>query len=299
MRRNQIVSREDLAMSIAEGLTKKLPSHTALRARNNRLVWVLGLVVLLVGRPLLAQDNEQSSKGDSVVAISTELCRDMKQRHVLNPGAPVGCERLRLVRFGYVGFDGQLRNDGEIVVLDAIADHVLQIFATLQERRFPIAKARLINEYGGDDDASMDQNNTSAFNHRQITGGGSISPHAYGTAIDLNPIQNPYLRRSGGVLAISPKSGAEYAVRKTLRPGMSEVIVDVFADQGLSIWGGHWNNPIDYQHFQVSRKLTDQLIHLPLVESSALFERHVEKYRACVMASAKTEADRRSCAAAD
>jgi hypothetical protein len=267
-----------------------------LRSRHRSLFWVLAL--LLGGVPAFAQNGERPGEDDTVVPISAALCKDMKQRHVLNPGSPVACERLRLVKFGYLGFDGQLHGDGEIVVMDAVADHIRQIFATLRQRRFPIAKARLMNAYNGDDDASMDQDNTSAFNVRNVAGSSAISLHAYGVAIDLNPIENPYVLRSRGTVAVSPKSGAAFANRKNLRPGMAETIIDVFADHGLTTWGGTWNNPIDYQHFQVSRKLAGQLARASSAQSRALFERHVERYRAC-RATAKSEAARRACATAE
>jgi hypothetical protein len=78
----------------------------------------------------------------------------------------VGCNRLRLVEFSYVRFDGQPQSDGEMVVMDAVADHVLQIFTILRSLGFPIASAKLMNHYNGDEDASMADNNTSACQNR-------------------------------------------------------------------------------------------------------------------------------------
>lgn len=256
---------------------------------------MLGPALILSGTMLFAESAEQPRDGEAVFSVSAALCRDMKLRHVLHPGAPVGCDRLKLAKFGYVGFDGQIHSEGHLVVMDAVADHVLQIFVTLRKRRFPLASAKLMNEFDGNDDASMDQNNTSAFNHRKVAGSGAISLHAYGVAIDLNPIQNPYVERSGGKLLFSPRAGAAYQNRKNLRPGMAETIVEVFADQGLSTWGADWNNP-DYQHFQVSRKLAAQLARLPPIEAKAAFERHVERYRACVQASGgRRDLSRKAC----
>jgi hypothetical protein len=229
----------------------------------------------------------------------------MKAHRVLTPEAPVGCARLSLVKFSYFGFDGQIHADGEIVVMDVAAEHVLQIFAKLQEMHFPIARAILMNHYDGNDDASMAADNTSAFNARKIVGGSSLSLHAYGLAIDLNPIQNPYAKRSGPTWTFDPASGAEYANRfndrpwKAARPGMAEGVIDVFADQGFLIWGGYWGDPIDYQHFQVTRSLAEQLARLPAAQAQAEFERFVEHYRscrsnpassrpACIMASSRT-----------
>jgi hypothetical protein len=241
------------------------------------------------------QDSKQSA-GDSVSPISAALCGDMKSRKVLNPGAPAGCERLRLLRFGYVGFDGATHGDGELVVLDAVAGHVLQIFVTLRRRQFPIASARLMNRYDGDDDASMARNNTSAFNVRRVAGSTSISLHAYGVAIDLNPVQNPYIGRPASGTSVSPPAGADYVRRQNRRPGMAEAVVDVFADHGLVQWGGYWNNPIDYQHFQVDRQLARQLVRLPASSAEVTFERHVERTRTCIAAARKKgERAARSC----
>ena len=98
------------------------------------------LAALLCATPLFAQAAAPSGKGaatgDAVVPISPALCNQMKLRHVLNPGAPVGCDRLRLLTFGYVAFDGQPKGDGEMVVMDAVADHVLRVFVALRAARF-------------------------------------------------------------------------------------------------------------------------------------------------------------------
>lgn len=248
------------------------------------------LAVLLSATPLFAQS------ADAVVPVSAALCNQMKQRHVLNPGAPVGCDRLRLLTLGTIAFDGQLRSDGEMVVMDAVADHVVQIFAALRARGFPVAGVQLMDRFNGDDDASIAQNNTSAFNVRRVAGGGLISLHAYGVAIDLNPIQNPYITRSAGRLKVDPPSAAAYVSRKNLRPGMAETVIDLFAEHGFVEWGGYWHNPTDYQHFQVGRRLAYRLARLPAAEARALFERFAERARACVAASInRGEPSRRSC----
>jgi hypothetical protein len=258
------------------------------------------LAALLCATPLFAQTAAPSGKGaptgDAVVPISPALCNQMKLRHVLTPGAPVGCDRLRLLTFGYVAFDGQPKSDGEMVVMDAVADHVLRVFVALRARGFPIASVKLMDHFNGDDDASMAQNNTSAFNVRPVAGTGSISLHAYGVAIDLNPIQNPFITRPGGKLKVDPPAGADFVSRRNLRPGMAEPVVDLFAEHGFVEWGGYWRNPIDYQHVQVGRKLAARLARLPAAEARALFERFAEKSRACVAASvSRGEPNRRSC----
>lgn len=287
--------KSDMTLTIAVNETIRMIAHKRSGIRNLLLVLVLSL---LLCASMLTQCWPQQKVDEAVIPIAEEVCGDMKLHKVLPPGAPVGCERLREVKFDYIGFDGQLKADGEIVVMDAVADHVLQIFDTLRDRHFPIAKARLMDRYDGDDEASMADNNTSSFNVRKITGGGPISMHALGLAIDINPMQNPYIKCSRGLFTISPKFAAAYVDRNSLRPGMAEEIIDVFANHGFFTWGGDWENPIDYQHFQVSRNLADQLLRLSSANARALFERYVENCRTCRQAAAaKADTDRRSCIA--
>ena len=238
----------------------------------------------------------------TVEPISAALCDNMKSHHVLNPGAPVGCDRLKLIKFDYFGFDRAIHNDGEIVVMDAVARQVLRIFTTLRKMRFPIAKAKLMDVYDGNDLASMADNNTSAFNDRQIVGGSQLSLHAYGLAIDINPVQNPYAVRSGLSLIFSPPSGIDYANRLNERPGkarrigLAETIVDVFANNGFVIWGGYWDDPIDYQHFQLSRTMAELLARLPPEKAAAEFNKYIDRLQACQRASHHKKSSRLKCA---
>ena len=135
------------------------------------------------------------------------------------------------------------------MVAASVADGVVAIFRTLYGIDYPIASLRFVDDFGGDDDASMAANNTSAFNCRPVTGGGGFSEHSYGTAIDLNPVQNPYV--SGRL--VLPEQGRAYLARSPA-PGVilaGDAVVTAFADHGWS-WGGAWSGPIDYQHFSVS-----------------------------------------------
>lgn len=276
-----------------------------LKASHASRISLIGLCCLACAIPLFATRGQPASRPGKIASISDLQCNDMKLHHVLNLDAPVGCDRLSLVSFDYVGYDGQIHHDGEIVVMDVAADYVLQIFATLRQHSFPIAKSRPMDSYDGDDNASMADNNTSAFNDRQIAGGGTLSLHAYGLAIDLNPLQNPYARRAGAVLVFSPKAGISYANRleerpgRKPRPGMAEAAIDVFADNGFLIWGGYWDNPIDYQHFQVPRDLAEQLVKLSPADGREAFSRFVERYRSCRQAGSPMESDRVHCVAAE
>ena len=120
---------------------------------------------------------EDATEG-AILPVTQALCDDMKKHNVIRAGAVVGCERLKLIRFSYLGFDGGIHADGEIMVMDAAAENVLRIFAKLRDMNYPIAKTRLINHYDGDDDASLADNNTSAFNSRNVAGTNTLSLHA-------------------------------------------------------------------------------------------------------------------------
>lgn len=163
-------------------------------------------------------------------------------------GCPVPLSALRYVTVTYRGFDGS-DHPGELVVASSVATEVAAIFGELYTAGYPIASLRLVDDFGGSDDDSMAANNSSAFNCRPVTGGGGFSEHSYGTAIDLNPVQNPYL--SGSL--VLPEQGRSYVDRHRA-PGVIEpgdVVVTAFAGRGWA-WGGSWTGPVDDQHFSVS-----------------------------------------------
>jgi hypothetical protein len=272
----------------------------ACRVKLMRLAGLLLVVGLTADLALHAQ--AEGARGNTIIPVDAERCRSMETHHVLGPHPPVACDRLRVVKFGYVDFHGKLQTDGEIVVMDAAAKHVLRIFETLRRARFPIAKANVLDRYDGDDLASMNDNNTSAFNDRPITGGGLPSLHAYGLAIDIDPIQNPYVTRSGATFTFEPAAGADYANRlenrpgKQARQGMAEAVIEVFAENGFLIWGGYWDSPIDYQHFQVGRPFAERLTQLNGPEAEQVFDDLVKRYRHCRHASGSARRhDRTTC----
>ena len=163
------------------------------------------------------------------------------------PGCPVPPSDLRRLRLAHWGFDGE-RHVGTLVVHHAAVTPVTAAFRQLYRARFPIRRMRPVDVYRGDDDASMAADNTSAFNCRPAvtTGARRWSQHAYGLAIDVNPVENPYLL-AGRVL---PPAGKRYLDRVRPRPGMAVaggLLVRAFATVGWG-WGGGWGTP-DYQHF--------------------------------------------------
>jgi hypothetical protein len=167
------------------------------------------------------------------------------------PGCPVPIADLRIIRMPHWGFDGQV-HDGELVVHRNVAADVAGVFAAMFAQRFPISGMVRVEHHGGDDDASMAADNTSAFNCREITGGGAFSNHSWGMAIDINPLENPYVK--GDV--VLPAAGAAFLDRSDVRPGMivdGDVVVTAFAAIGFE-WGGDWDRLKDYQHFEAAER---------------------------------------------
>jgi hypothetical protein len=165
------------------------------------------------------------------------------------PGCPLGPEQLRAVNVSHWGDDGQVHT-GRLIVDGGHADRMVAAFRALFAARFPIHRMVPVDQYGSDDQASMRANNTSAFNCRPVAGTTSWSEHAYGRAIDVNPLVNPYVK--GGT--VDPPEGAPYADRSRSDAGMihaDDVADRAFAAQGWS-WGGYWASGKDYQHFSAS-----------------------------------------------
>jgi hypothetical protein len=137
-----------------------------------------------------------------------------------------------------------------MVVATEVADDVLGAFARIYDEGFPIERMRLIDDYGADDDRSMAANNTSAFNCRRGTGSTSWSEHAYGRAIDINPVQNPYVRST----QVLPPAGTAYRDRSLWRLGMireGDAVVRAVDAAGWG-WGGRWISFKDYQHISAN-----------------------------------------------
>ena len=166
------------------------------------------------------------------------------------PGCPVSLRDLRVVLARHWGFDGRART-GRLIVHRDVADDVLTVLRRLYAARFPIRRMVPVDAYGGSDFRSIQADNTSAFNCRFVDGTTRWSEHAYGRAIDLNPIENPYVT-SGGTT--SHGASRPYLRRSRYRPGMAVeggVAVRAFAAVGWS-WGGRWPGARDYQHFSAS-----------------------------------------------
>ncbi|WP_228010924.1 M15 family metallopeptidase [Nonomuraea phyllanthi] len=181
--------------------------------------------------------------------FSAEVTRVSRDRlpYSWRPGCPVHYRDLRLITMSYWGFDDK-PHTGEMVVRKTVTDDVVTVFRKLYDWRWPIKQMKLVDAYKADDYASIDANNTSAFNCRKATGSSNWSNHAYGEAIDLNPLQNPYVTADGGTAHENAKKYTERPMKGkgVINPG--DKVVKAFAQVGWE-WGGYWSGTKDLQHF--------------------------------------------------
>ena len=188
-----------------------------------------------------------SAQGRGTIARVPEAMQEAMRGVTWHEELP--CPRLddlRLLTVPYFDFDG-VEQHGQLVTSALLAEEVISIFSKIWDVRFPIHSIRPMTEFAGDDGRSMAANNSSCFNARRIVGTSRLSAHSYGAAIDINPVQNPVIR--DGV--VRPDAGATYLDRSIARPGMileGGPVLDIFLDAGW-LWGGHWENPLDYHHF--------------------------------------------------
>jgi hypothetical protein len=226
----------------------------------------------------------------AITPVTAAQCEIMQVEAVLSVNGPIGCNRLVKVTFDYTGFDGKSHQDGAIIVLDFLGEHVEAIFAALHQRAFPLQMAKPMEAFKGNDEASMSANNTSGFNGRAMTGSHNWSKHAYGVAIDLNPMQNPYITTQKNPtgqsqkIILPPESYPKYLNRMPIQTGMVEHIVPIFYHHGFLIWGGNWHRPIDYQHFEIgTMPFIQALIAMPLATAKTRFNAYIDAYRQCAL----------------
>lgn len=162
----------------------------------------------------------------------------------------ISYEELRYVHVLHYDLNHEVK-EGELICNELIAEDLVEIFQELFEQEYPIERICLIDDYNGDDETSMRDNNTSCFNYRVIAGSSSLSNHSFGLAIDINPLYNPYV--SGGY--VQPATGAAYTDRSGDFPykiDREDLCYQLFTERGFT-WGGDWSSPKDYQHFEYVR----------------------------------------------
>ena len=170
-------------------------------------------------------------------------------------GCTLSLDEIRYVHVLHYDFGGNI-TEGEIIVNAAIAEDVLEIFRELFDIEYPIEKMTLIDAYDADDERSMEDNNTSAFNYRFIAETTVLSNHALGLAIDINPLYNPYVYiRKDGSTFLQPYNAGDYVDREKDNPyyiRRNDACYNIFIEHGFT-WGGDWNSKKDYQHFEKTK----------------------------------------------
>lgn len=208
--------------------------------KNLFLILILFLLIFLKTGVVLAEFNY------SIDEISSEL-RDKMINTSWREGCPVSFDDLSYLTLTHIGFDDK-EHTGELIVHSDRAIEVIDIFKELFLSGFKIEKMRLASTYEGDDFASMEDNNTSAFNCRQVPGTSRWSKHSYGVAIDINPVINPWIRDTD----VLPLSGRIFSERSPNTPGMvykNDISTEAFLKRGWR-WGGNFQyDGKDYQHF--------------------------------------------------
>lgn len=208
------------------------------------------LLSTLLTTSLFAQFNAQISE------ISPNIKERMISGNSWRQGCPVSLANLRYLQMAYLDFNGQTQI-GEMIVHKSIANRTVHIFEELYTMNYAIHKMKLVSDYGGNDWQSIESDNTSAFNCRPVSGKKrNWSKHAYGKAIDINPIANPYISKTGH---ISHRASYKNRTRRHLNINNladralllpSDPATKAFKRYGWS-WGGDWKSMKDYQHFFV------------------------------------------------
>ncbi len=193
-----------------------------------------------------------------ISSINSEVKKRMIKGNSWRDGCPVTLKNLRYIQVKHWNFKGDT-SMGELIVHSDISNNVSSIFKDLYNIHYPINQMRLVSNFNGNDWQSIEADNTSALNCRNVTGNKNRwSKHAYGKAIDINPIENPYISRKG---YISHKASEKYRKRvHKFSNGIADKALLLKRDKATKIfekygwkWGGDWTRVKDYQHFEYKK----------------------------------------------
>lgn len=195
----------------------------------------------------------------SIEPVTEAAIKSLKVNGILSDAPVINPHDLRIVKVKHYDFSGKTK-EGAIMVHGSVAQCVGELFEKLYDKSFCIARVGRVDEVKGSTDSSL-HNNSACFNDRVISGSKTKSIHAYGLAIDINPLQNPivHIDEEKGIANYVPPQGIKYANRllhrpgKEFRPGMFEEVADIFSECGFNRQGRHWDTPIDYMHSEVPR----------------------------------------------
>ena len=205
----------------------------------------------------IAEENPKEDPGFMISEITDEVFARIYGKS-FKEDCTLPREDLRYLRVLHAGLDGET-HEGEMIVNYHIAQDVLDIFRQLYEAKYPIEKIRLVDEYGADDELSMEDNNSSAFNFRFISHTTRVSKHGLGLAVDINTLYNPYTKVVDGVRIVEPVTGEPYLDREADFPckiDHDDLCYRLFTEHGFE-WGGDWEDRKDYQHFELPTSVTD------------------------------------------
>lgn len=240
--------RDHAALALSNGLLDGLDVSGV--ARDPRTPMLRGEVAQVLSN-MMRLLPEVAKFQSSIQQLDDSLEASMLASGSWSAAAPVSMEELRTLRVSFWGFDGRTHTGG-VVVRGVWADDLQTVFQKLYDARFPIRSMNLIDDYGASDERSMAADNTSAYNGRYVGGTTVWSMHAYGLAIDINPIENPWVSAGD----VSPAAGRSFVNRSLNAPGMIhswDVVVRAFTSIGWK-WGGDWKGTKDYQHFSSNGK---------------------------------------------
>ena len=199
----------------------------------------------------LSVQSQNHSKGFSVQEIPDSVWNIM-QGKTYQPNPVIKRSDLRYLKVMHWDYD-EREHQGELICNKIIADKLIAIFQELYQQHYPIEKIRLPEEYDADDNRQMEDNNTSCFCFRTVSGRKNLSYHARGLAIDINPLYNPYIRtQKDGTRIIQPKTATPWCDRKKdfqYKISKGDLCHKLFLQNGF-IWGGSWKTQKDYQHFE-------------------------------------------------
>ena len=201
----------------------------------------------------MAETEEKEEMDDFYISEITDEIFERIEGLSYKEDCTVPLEDLRYLHLMHIGFDNE-SHEGEMIVNKYIAGDVLEIFKELYEAGYPIEKIRLVDEYGADDELSMEDNNSSCFNFRFISHTTRVSKHGLGLAVDINTLYNPYVKEVNGAVSIEPSNAAAYVDRSAdfeYKITHEDLAYRLFTEHGFE-WGGDWTNSKDYQHFEIS-----------------------------------------------
>lgn len=214
---------------------------------KNKLV--VFLLLCFIPQFVVAQTNDTLRyKGFLFISQPVpEVVKVRMQGKSMPENASVGYDELRYLTVFHYDYYGYIRQ-GELVCNKTIAKDLLCVFRALFSRAYPINSIRLVDDFEASDEASMQANNTSCFNYRTVAGSKTLSKHAFGMAVDINPLENPCVKGN----RIQPSTAGEFVDRNKDFPHKidnDDFCKEVFESFGFQ-WGGYWRSVKDYQHFE-------------------------------------------------